>query len=108
MTAPGLAVLRDDRLHTRKASLHMIQQLRSRLRIVVATAICALVAAPAVITGTATIAAAAPPGVATTTLTVGGQGTANPWQFHGGFYSELQAAIQNPDNFGPNGVFKKG
>ena len=85
----------------------MIQHLRSRLRAVVATTICALVVAPALVTGTATIAAAAPPGINTATLTVGGQGSANPWQFYGGFYSELQAALIDHNNFG-NGVVKKG
>ncbi|MEO8695039.1 MAG: Ig-like domain-containing protein, partial [Acidimicrobiales bacterium] len=89
----------------------MIQHLRSRLRVVVATAICALVAAPALVTGTATIAAAAPPGINTATLTVNGAGPATgafPWHINGGAYNELKAALANANNFGPNGVFKKG
>ncbi|MEO5842683.1 MAG: hypothetical protein ABIQ73_26280 [Acidimicrobiales bacterium] len=88
----------------------MIQHLRSRLRVVVATAICALVAAPALVTGTATIAAAAPPGINSATLTVNGEGTglaSNPWHWDGGAYTELRAALLDKNNFG-NGVFKKG
>lgn len=86
----------------------MIHILRSRLRAVVAMAVCALVAAPALVTGTATTAAAAPPGINTATLTVNGAGTGSPWQFDSGAYDELKAALKNTNNFGPNGVFKKG
>jgi Bacterial Ig domain len=89
----------------------MIQHLRSRLRAVVAMAICTLVAAPALVSGTASIAAAAPPGINSATLTVNGEGTGlatNPWHWDGGGYSELRAALLNPNNFGASGVFKKG
>ena len=89
----------------------MIQHLRSRLRIVVATAICALVAAPALVAGTTSIAAAAPPGVNNATLTVNGEGTGlanNTWNFDGGGYDQLKAALKDPANFGSSGVVKKG
>jgi hypothetical protein len=88
----------------------MIQNLRSRLRAVVAMAICALVAAPALVTGTATTAAADPPGINTATLTVNGIGTGlgnNPWHWDGSGYTELRAALLDKNNFG-NGVVKKG
>src|SRR5688572_4250225 len=86
----------------------MIQHLRSRLRLIVATTICALVAAPALITGTSLPDAAAPPGITNATLTVNGAGTGSPWQFDSGVYNELKAALTNTNIFGPNGVFKKG
>ncbi|HUP71405.1 MAG TPA: hypothetical protein VM282_00005 [Acidimicrobiales bacterium] len=91
----------------------MIQHVRSRLRAVVATAICALVAAPALVTGTTTIAAAAPPGVTTGVLTVGGEANdvadTNPWRLYGDGYSALRAElVDDTYNFGPSGVVKKG
>jgi hypothetical protein len=90
----------------------MIQHLRSRLRVVVATMICALVAAPALVTGTATTAAAAPPGAATGILTVGGQANdlndSNLWRLYGQAYTSLRAELVNPANFGIAGTVTKG
>ena len=93
----------------------MTLKLRSRLRPIVATTICALIAAPALVAGTTTTAGAAPPGINSATLTVNGQGTGvasglgtNTWHFDGSGYTELQAALENTQNFGPNGTFKKG
>jgi hypothetical protein len=92
----------------------MIQHLRSRLRAVIATAICALVAAPALVTGTMSIAAAAPPGSLTGLVTVGGEsnalGNSNPWRFgdEAAAYSGLRADLVNPQLFGSSGTFSKG
>jgi hypothetical protein len=90
----------------------MIHHLRSRLRIVVATTICALVAAPALVAGTTSIAAAAPPGSLTGLLTVGGEANdvtdTNPWRFYGDAYSALRTDLVDPANFGSAGTFNKG
>ena len=95
----------------------MIQHLRSRPRVVVATMICALVAAPALITGTTSIAAAAPPGAATGILTVGGEANDplgppgadfNLWRFEADAYSSLRAELVSPANFGSVGTVSRG
>ena len=90
----------------------MIQHLRSRLRLVVATTICALVAAPALITGTSLPVAAAPPGSLTGLLTVGGEanggGDDNLWRLYGDAYADLRTLITDPANFGSGGTNNRG
>ena len=86
----------------------MIERFRFRLRAVVATALCAVVAAPALVAGTGSIAAAATPGASTGLLTVAGEsnagGDSNPWRLDGpattGAYAGLRDELLNPSNYG--------
>ena len=90
----------------------MTLKLRSRLRAIVATTICALIAAPALVAGTTTTAGAAPPGSLTGILTVGGEvndvADTIPWRFYGEAYSALRDELVNPANFGSGGALNKG